>query len=114
MDEEVSGRDREQKKDMTIEDLCKLFVEESEITRRIIRGDHHTKNLMDSRNANQTSDDEEDDGEQGDDENDWLLRFDRLGKQLKTFQRDLISTDKKVENKKKSSSPLRKRRRKRR
>ena len=63
--------------------------------------------------ANQTNDDEEDDEEQGD-ENDWLLRFDRLGKQLKTFQRDLISTDKKVEHAKKTSSPLRKRRRKRR
>ena len=34
--EEVSGREREQKEDMTIEDLCKLFVEESEITRKFM------------------------------------------------------------------------------
>ena len=73
-----------------------------------------TKNLLNSWTANQTSDDEEDDGEQGDDENDLLVLFDSLGKQLKTFQRDLASTDKKVENAKKTSSPLRKRRRKRR
>ena len=62
--------------------------------------------------ANQTNDDEEDDEEQGD-ENDWLLRFDRLGKQLKTFQRNLESTDRKIANAKESFSPLRKRRRRR-
>ena len=73
-----------------------------------------TKNLLNSWTANQTSDDEEDDGEQGDDESDLLVLFDSLGKRLKTFQRDLASTDKKVENAKKTSSPLRKRRRKRR
>ena len=61
-----------------------------------------------------TSDDEEDDVEQGDNESDLLVLFDSLGKPLKTFQRDLASTDKKVENAKKTSSPLRKRRRKRR
>ena len=82
--EEVGGREREQKEEMTIEDVCRLVVEHSEINRGII---NDTKKLLDSRTANQTSDDDED----------WLLRFDRLGKQLKTFQRDLISTDKKVE-----------------
>ena len=109
--EEVGGREREQKEEVTLEDVCRLVVERSEINSGLL---NDTKNLLDSWTANQTSDDEEDDEEQGDDENDWLLRFDRLGKQLKTFQRDLISTDKKVENAKKSSSPLRKRRRKRR
>ena len=109
--EEVGGREREQKEEVTLEDVCRLVVERSEINRGLL---NDTKKLLDSWTANQTSDDEEDDEEQGDDENDWLLRFDRLGKQLKTFQRDLISTDKKVENAKKSSSPLRKRRRKRR
>ena len=109
--EEVGGREREQKEEVTLEEVCRLVVERSEINSGLL---NDTKNLLDSWTANQTSDDEEDDEEQGDDENDWLLRFDRLGKQLKTFQRDLISTDKKVENAKKSSSPLRKRRRKRR
>ena len=109
--EEVGGREREQKEEVTLEDVCRLVVERSEINSGLL---NDTKNLLDSWTANQTSDDEEDDEEQGDDENDWLLRFDRLGKQLKTFQRDLISTDKKVENAKKTSSPLRKRRRKRR
>ena len=109
--EEVGSREREQKEEVTLEDVCRLVVERSEINSGLL---NDTKNLLDSWTANQTSDDEEDDEEQGDDENDWLLRFDRLGKQLKTFQRDLISTDKKVENAKKSSSPLRKRRRKRR
>ena len=109
--EEVGGREQEQKEEVTLEDVCRLVVERSEINSGLL---NDTKNLLDSWTANQTSDDEEDDEEQGDDENDWLLRFDRLGKQLKTFQRDLISTDKKVENVKKSSSPLRKRRRKRR
>ena len=39
---------------------------------------------------------------------DLLVRFGSLGKQLKTFQRDLTRTDKKVESAKKVSSPLRK------
>ena len=92
VDEEVGGREREQKDEVTIEDVCRLVVEHSEINSGLI---NDTKNLLDSWTVNQTSDDEEDDEEQEDDENDWLLRFDRLGKQLKTFQRDLISTDKK-------------------
>ena len=103
--EEVGGREQEQKEEVTLEDVCRLVVERSEINSGLL---NDTKNLLDSWTANQTSDDEEDDEEQGDDENDWLLRFDSLGKQLKTFQRDLISTDKKVENSKKTSSPLRK------
>ena len=109
--EEVGGREQEQKEEVTLEDVCRLVVERSEINSGLL---NDTKNLLDSWTANQTSDDEEDDEEQGDDENDWLLRFDRLEKQLKSFQRDLISTDKKVENAKKTSSPLRKKRRKRR
>ena len=115
--EEVGGREQEQKEEVTLEDVCRLAVELSEINNQrsceISELLNDTKNLLNSWTANQTSDDEEDDGEQGDDENDLLVRFDSLGKQLKTFQRDLISTDKKVENAKKSSSPLRKRRRKR-
>ena len=57
-----------------------MVVEHSEINSGLI---NDTKNLLDSWTANQTSDDEEDDEEQEDNENDWLLRFDRLGKQLK-------------------------------
>ena len=116
--EEVGGREQEQKEEVTLEDVCRLAVELSEINNQrsceISELLNDTKNLLNSWTANQTSDDEEDDGEQGDDENDLLVLFDSLGKQLKTFQRDLISTDKKVENAKKTSSPLRKKRRKRR
>ena len=97
---------------MTLEDVCRLAVELSEINNQgsceISELLNDTKNLLNSWTANQTSDDEGDDGEQGDDENDLLVLFDSLGKQLKTFQRDLTSTDKKVENAKKTSSPLRK------
>ena len=116
--EEVGGREQEQGEEVTLEDVCRLAVELSEINNQgsceISELLNDTKNLLNSWTANQTSDDEEDDGEQGDDENDLLVLFDSLGKQLKTFQRDLASTDKKVENAKKTSSPLRKRRRKRR
>ena len=111
-DEEVGGREQEQKEEVTLEDVCRLAVELSEINNQrsceISELLNDTKNLLNSWTANQTSDDEEDDGEQGDDENDLLVLFDSLGKQLKTFQRDLTSTDKKVENAKKTSSPLRK------
>ena len=110
--EEVGGREQEQKEEVTLEDVCRLAVELSEINNQrsceISELLNDTKNLLNSWTANQTSDDEEDDGEQGDDENDLLVRFDSLGKQLKTFQRDLTSTDKKDENAKKTSSPLRK------
>ena len=116
--EEVGGPEQEQKEEVTLEDVCRLAVELSEINNQrsceISELLNDTKNLLNSWTANQTSDDEEDDGEQGDDESDLLVLFDSLGKQLKTFQRDLASTDKKVENAKKTSSPLRKRRRKRR
>ena len=110
--EEVGGREQEQKEEVTLEDVCRLAVELSEINNQgsceISELLNDTKNLLNSWTANQTSDDEGDDGEQGDDENDLLVLFDSLGKQLKTFQRDLTSTDKKVENAKKTSSPLRK------
>ena len=116
-EDEVGGREQEQKEEVSLEDVCRLVVERSEINNQrsceISGLLNDTKNLLDSWTANQTSDDEEDNEEQGDDENDWLLRFDRLGKQLKTFQRDLMSTDKKDENAKKTSSPLRKRRKRR-
>ena len=115
--EEVGGREQEQKEEVTLEDVCRLAVELSEINNQrsceISELLNDTKNLLNSWTANQTSDDEEDDGEQGD-KSDLLVLFDSLGKRLKTFQRDLASTDKKVENAKKTSSPLRKRRRKRR
>ena len=104
--------------EVTLEDVCRLAVELSEINNQrsceISELLNDTKNLLNSWTANQTSDDEEDDVEQGDDEGDLLVLFDSLGKRLKTFQHDLASTDKKVENAKKTSSPLRKRRRKRR
>ena len=110
-DEEVGGREQEQREEVTLKDVCRLAVELSEINNQgsceISELLNDTKNLLNSWTANQTSDDEGDDGEQGDDENDLLVLFDSLGKQLKTFQRDLTSTDKKVENAKKTSSPLR-------
>ena len=116
--EEVGGPEQEQKEEVTLEYVCRLAVELSEINNQrsceISELLNDTKNLLNSWTANQTSDDEEDDGEQGDDESDLLVLYDSLGKRLKTFQRDLASTDKKVENAKKTSSPLRKRRRKRR
>ena len=107
---------------MTLEDVCRLAVELSEINNQrsceISELLNNTKSLLNSWTANQTSDDEEDDVEQGDDKSDLLVLFDSLakalGKRLKTLQRDLASTDKKVENAKKTSSPLRKRRRKQR
>ena len=102
---------------MTLEDVCRLAVELSEINNQrsceISELLNDTKNLLNSWTANQTSDDEEDDGEQGDDESDLLVLFDSLGKQLKTFQRNLESTDRKIANAKESFSPLRKRRRRR-
>ena len=115
--EEVGGREQEQKEEVTLEDVCRLAVELSEINNQrsceISELLNDTKNLLNSWTANQTSDDEEDDGEQGDNESELLVLFDSLGKRLKTFQLNLESTDK-VENAKKTSSPLRKRRRKRR
>ena len=91
-EDEVGGREQEQKEEVTLEDVCRLVIERSEINSGLL---NDTKNLLDSWTANQTSDDEEDDEEQGDDENDWLLCFDRLGKQLKTFQGDLRGVVKK-------------------
>merc|ERR1712015_396899 len=99
--EEVGGREQEQRVEVTLKDVCRLAVELSEINNQgsceISELLNDTKNLLNSWTANQTSDDEGDDGEQGDEENDLLVLFDSLGKQLKTFQRDLTSTDKKVE-----------------
>ena len=103
--EEVGGPEQEQKEEVTLEDVCRLAVELSEINNQrsceISELLNDTKNLLNSWTANQTSDDEEDDGEQGDDENDLLVLFDSLGKQLKTFQCDLTSTDKKLKMRRK-------------
>ena len=118
VDEEVSGREREQKEDMTIEDLCKLFVEESEITRKLmdsLKADFWTANDPERR-------DEGREGElQGSDEDaeDHLIEFaSRLETGIKCFQRQVETTDKKVEEARRLTrttpqSPRRKRRRKR-
>ena len=118
---EVGGQEQEQEEEVTLKDLYNLAIELSEINNQgrceISELLNDTKNLLSSRTANlpNTSDvDEGDDEEQGSDENDLLVLFGSLGKQLKTFQRDLTRTDKKVESAKKVSSPLRKKRRKRR
>ena len=104
-----------------MKDLYNMFIELSE-TNNQIRSEtsellSDSRNLLSSGTANlpKTSDvDEGDDEEQGSDENDLLVLFGSLGKQLKTFQRDLTRTDKKVESAKKVSFPLRKKRKKRR
>ena len=103
--EELGGPEQEQKEEVTLNDVCRLAVELSEINNQgsceISELLNDTKNLLNSWTANQTSDDEGDDGEQGDDENDLLVLFDSLGKQLKTFQRNLTSTDKKLKMRRK-------------
>ena len=64
------------RKEVTLEDVCRLAVEFSEINNQrsceISELLNDTKNLLNSWTANQTSDD----GEQGDDENDVLVLFD--------------------------------------
>ena len=116
VDEEVGGREREQKDEVTIEDVCRLVVEQSEINRGIIN------NIMDSRTANDPERDEGRGGKlQGSDEDgeDHLLEFaSRLETGIKCFQRQVETTDKKVEEARRLTrttpqSPRRKRRRKR-
>ena len=88
--------------------ICDLINELGETNNQI-------SELLSSGTANlpETSDVDEGDEEQGSgDENDLLVCFGSLGKQLKTFQRDLTRADKKVESAKKVSSPLRKKRKK--
>ena len=83
--------------EVTLKDLYNMFIELSETNNQgrceISELLSDSKNLLSSGTANlpKTSDvDEGDDEEQGsDDENDLLVRFGSLGKQLKTFQRDL-------------------------
>ena len=62
---------------VTLEDFCRLAVELSEINNQgsceISELLNDTKNLLNSWTANQTSNDEGDDGEQGDDESDLLV-----------------------------------------
>ena len=116
VDEEVDGREREQKDEVSIEDICRLVVEWSSE----IRDD--TMKLMDSRTANDPERDEGRGGKlQGSDEDgeDHLLEFaSRLETGIKCFQRQVETTDKKVEEARRLTrttpqSPRRKRRRKR-
>ena len=103
----VGRQEQEQKEEVTLKDIYNLAIELSEInnqgSREISELLNDTKNLLSSNgwtdNLPNTSDvDEGDDEEQGNDENDLLVLFGSLGKQLKTFQRDLTRTDKKVES----------------
>ena len=116
VDEEVGGREREQKDEVTIEDVCRLVVEQSSEIRGIIN------DTMDSRTANDPERDEGRGGKlQGSDEDgeDHLLEFaSRLETGIKCFQRQVETTDKKVEEARRLTrttpqSPRRKRRRKR-
>ena len=112
VDEEVSGREGEQKDEVTIDDVCRLVVEQSSEIRGIIN------DTMDSRTAN---DPERDEGRGGSDEDgeDDLLEFaSRLEARIKCFQRQVETTDEKVEEARRLTrttpqSPRRKRRRKR-
>ena len=106
----MGGQEQEQEEEVTLKDVYNLAIELSEInnqgSREISELLNDTKNLLSSNgwtdNLPNTSDvDEGDDEEQGNDENDLLVLFGSLGKQLKTFQRDLTRTDKKVESTKK-------------
>ena len=105
-----AGRQILEPQDLTLKDVYNMFIELSETNNQgrceISELLNDTKNLLSSGTSNlpKTSDvDEGDDEEQGsDDENDLLVLFGSLGKQLKTFQCDLTRTDKKVESAKKS------------
>ena len=119
VDEEVGGQEREQKDEVTIEDVCRLVVEQSSEIRGII---NDTMKLMDSWTANDPERDEGRGGKlQGSDEDgeDHLLEFaSRLETGIKCFQRQVETTDKKVEEARRLTrttpqSPRRKRRRKR-
>ena len=116
VDEEVGGREREQKDEVTIEDVCRLVVEQSSEIRGIIN------DTMDSRTANDPERDEGRGGKlQGSDEDgeDHLLEFaSRLEARIKCFQRQVETTDEKVEEARRLTrttpqSPRRKRCRKR-
>ena len=119
VDEEVDGREREQKDEVSIEDVCRLVVEWSSEIRGNI---NDTMKLMDSRTANDPERDEGRGGKlQGSDEDgeDHLLEFtSRLEARIKCFQRQVETTDEKVEEARRLTrttpqSPRRKRRRKR-
>ena len=119
---EAGGRILEPQ-EVTLKDLYDAFIELSETNNQgynqISELLSDSRNLLSSGTANlpETSDVDEgdEDEEQGsDDENDLLVRFGSLGKQLKTFQCDLTRADKRVESAKKVSSPLMKKRKKRR
>ena len=115
----MDGREREQKDEVSIEDVCRLVVEWSSEIRGNI---NDTMKLMDSRTANDPERDEGRGGKlQGSDEDgeDHLLEFaSRLETGIKCFQRQVETTDKKVEEARRLTrttpqSPRRKRRRKR-
>ena len=114
-----AGRQILEPQEVTLKGLYDVFIELSETNNQISELLSDSRNLLSSGTANlpKTSDVNEgdEDEEQGSaDENDLLVRFGSLGKQLKTFQRDLTRADKKVESAKKVSSPLTKKRKKRR
>ena len=89
-----------------------MFIELSETNNQISELlSSGTTNLPETSDVDEGDEDEE---QGSDDENDLLVRFGSLGKQLKTFQCDLTRADKKVESAKRVSSPLRKKRKKRR
>ena len=127
VDEEVSGREREQEKNITMEDLYKALGRSNsrivEHFSEIRKNMNDTMKLMDSRTAN---DPERRDGEgEGElqesdgDAEDHLIEFaSRLETGIKCFQRQVQTTDKKVQEARRQTtttpqSPRRKRRRKR-
>ena len=116
----MDGREREQEDEVSTEDIARLIVEHfSEIRKNM----NDTHELMDSRTANDPERrDEGREGElQGSDEDaeDHLIEFaSRLETGIKCFQRQVETTDKKVEEARRLTrttpqSPRRKRRRKR-
>ena len=127
VDEEESGREREQEKNITMEDLYKALGRSNsrivEHLSEIRKNMNDTMKLMDSRTAN---DPERRDGEgEGElqesdgDAEDHLIEFaSRLETGIKCFQRQVQTTDKKVQEARRQTtttpqSPRRKRRRKR-
>ena len=116
----MDGREREQEDEVSTEDIARLIVEHfSEIRKNM----NDTMKLMDSRTANDPERRDEGRGGklQGTDEDgeDHLLEFaSRLEARIKCFQRQVETTDEKVEEARRLTrttpqSPRRKRRRKR-
>ena len=127
VDEEASGREREQEKNITMEDLYKALGRSNsrivEHLSEIRKNMNDTMKLTDSRTANDPERrDEEGEGElqesDGDAE-DHLIEFaNRLETGIKCFQRQIETTDKKAQEARRQTittpqSPRKKRRRKR-